>query len=306
MNWILISLGGFAVLLFILGIRIVRPIEKGLVETLGKYKKTAEQGFHWIFPGIQKMIKVNVTEQMVDVPEQTVQTSDKLNTKVDAMVYYQVKDVKASEYNVDSHKRQLTSLARTTLRAVMGNMTLTECIQSREKINQDVETVLDKETDSYGVSVLRVEVQRIEPPQDVQEAMNKVVKAEQEKISAKDLATATETRADGERMASIKVAEGNKRSSILEAEGNKRSSILEAEGNKEADILEAEGNRQAAILEAEGKAKAFKLVNDEFKENAQTLKKLEVTQASLENNSKVILTEKGITPQLIIGELPIK
>ena len=295
MNLILIGVGCVAVLLFIIGIRIIRPIEKGLVETLGKYKKTAEQGFHWIFPGIQKMIKVNVTEQMVDVPEQTVQTSDKLNTKVDAMVYYQVKDVKASEYNVDSHKRQLTSLARTTLRAVMGNMTLTECIQSREKINQDVETVLDKETDSYGVSVLRVEVQRIEPPQDVQEAMNKVVKAEQEKISAKDLATATETRADGERMASIKVAEGNK-----------RSSILEAEGNKEADILEAEGNRQAAILEAEGKAKAFKLVNDEFKENAQTLKKLEVTQASLENNSKVILTEKGITPQLIIGELPIK
>ena len=255
-----------------------------LVETLGKYSRTAEQGFNWIIPIIQSTRYVNITEQMVDVPEQTVQTSDKLNTKVDAMVYYQVKDVKASEYNVDNHKRQLTSLARTTLRAVMGNMTLTQCIQSREKINSDVEKVLDKETDSYGVSVLRVEVQRIEPPRDVQESMNNVVKAEQEKISAKDLATATETRADGERMAAIKVAEGRKRASILNAEGNKESSILEATG----------------------KAQAFKLVNAEFKENAIKLKELEVTQASLENNSKVILTEKGMNPQLIIGELPIK
>ena len=275
---------GFVVVIFGLGVRIVRPVEKGLIETLGKYKKTAEQGFHWIFPGIQKMIKVNITEQMVDVPEQTVQTADKLNTKVDAMVYYQVKDAKASEYNVDSHKRQLTSLARTTLRAVMGNMTLTECIQSREKINLDVEKVLDKETDSYGVSVLRVEVQRIEPPQDVQEAMNEVVKAEQEKISAKDLAIAKETEADGQRMANIKVAEGKKRASILGAEGKK----------------------EASILEAEGKAKAFKLIEESFKGNAQTLKNLEVTQASLENNSKVILTKEGITPQLIIGKLPLE
>jgi len=267
-----IILGVLFLLIFASGIRIVRPTHRMLVETLGKYSRTSEQGFHWVIPIIQTTRYVNITEQMVDVPEQVVQTADKLNTAVDAMVYYQVKDAKASEYNVDNHKRQLTSLARTTLRAVMGNMTLTECIQSREKINTDVEQVLDKETDSYGVSVLRVEVQRIEPPEDVQAAMNEVVKAEQEKISAKDLAIATQTQADGQRMAQIKIAEGKK---------------------------------QASILEAEGKAKAFELINKSFIGNAQLDKQLEVTKASLENNSKIILTEKGISPQLIIGDLPI-
>jgi len=266
----LVAILFFFFLLF--GIRIVRPTHKMLVETLGKYSRTAEQGFNWIVPIIQTTRYVNITEQMVDVPEQIVQTSDKLNTKVDAMVYYQVKDAKASEYNVDNHKRQLTSLARTTLRAVMGNMTLTQCIQSREDINKNVERVLDKETDSYGVSVLRVEVQRIEPPRDVQEAMNEVVKAEQKKIAATDIATALETEADGMRRASIK---------------------------------KAEGSRQASILEAEGKAKAFKLINESFKGNAQTLKKLEVTENSLKDNTKIILTKEGINPSLIIGEIPI-
>jgi len=260
-------------LIFGFGIRIVRPTHKILVETLGKYSRTGEQGFNWIIPIIQSTRYVNITEQMVDVPEQTVQTSDKLNTKVDAMVYYQVKDAKASEYNVDNHRRQLTSLARTTLRAVMGNMTLTQCIQNRDKINSEVEKVLDKETDSYGVSVLRVEVQRIEPPRDVQEAMNEVVKAEQKKIAAEDSAIATETEADGQRMAEIKIAEGEKR---------------------------------ASILKAEGKAEAFRLVNKEFKENAIKLKQLEVTENSLRDNAKIILTEKGISPQLLIGSLPVK
>lgn len=253
------------------GIRIVRPTHKMLIETLGKYSKTAEAGFNWILPIIQSSRYVNVTEQMVDIPEQTVQTSDKLNTLVDAMVYYKIKDVKASLYNVDNHKQQLTSLARTTLRAVMGKLTLTECIQERDKINSAVEKILEKETDSYGVTVLRVEVQRIEPPKDVQSAMNEVVKAEQKRIAANDTATALETEADGMRRASIK---------------------------------KAEGLRQASILEAEGKAKAFDLIEKSFKGNAQLLKKLEVTENSLKENSKIILTEKGITPQLIIGELP--
>ena len=268
---ITIILGIVAVGGVLSGIRIVRPTHKMLIETLGKYSKTAEQGFNWIIPIIQSGRYVNTTEQMVDIPEQIVQTSDKLNTTVDAMVYYKIKDVKASQYNVDNHESQLTSLARTTLRAVMGKLTLTECIQERDKINAAVESVLEKETNSYGVTVLRVEVQRIEPPKDVQSAMNEVVKAEQKKIAAKDTATALETEADGMRRASIK---------------------------------KAEGSRQARILEAEGKAKAFNLVNKSFKGGAKELKALEVTQASLQNNSKIILTEKGVSPQLLIGQLP--
>jgi len=280
-SWIII--GVITIILFS-GIRIVRPTHRMLVETLGKYSRTAEQGFSWIVPIIQSSRYVNITEQMVDVPEQIVQTKDKLNTKVDAMVYYQVKDVKASEYNVDNHRRQLTSLARTTLRAVMGNMTLTDCIKDRNKINADVESVLDKETKAYGVNILRVEVQRIEPPKDVQESMNDVVKKEQKKIAAKDNALALEIEADGEKKAAIKVAEGQRQSQILEAQGTK----------------------QKSILEAQGKSEAFRLINKEFKENAITEKKLTVTENSLKNNSKIILSEKGISPQLIVGNLPLE
>lgn len=265
----------FVAIIGVFGIRIVRPTHRMLIETLGKYSKTGDQGFNWIIPIIQSTRYVNITEQMVDVPEQTVQTSDKLNTKVDAMVYYQVKDVKASQYNVDNHRRQLTSLARTTLRAVMGKLTLTECIQERQKINDAVEKVLDKETDSYGVSVLRVEVQRIEPPKDVQNAMNEVVKAEQKKIAATDTATALETAADGQRRASIK----------------------KAEGSRQAAILEAEGIAQGRVTVAEAKAKAIKLVNESsekyFKGNAQKLKQLEVAEESLKKNSKIVLGENS-------------
>ncbi len=285
MGYIIYSVLGFCLFIFLFsGIRIVRPTHRMLIETLGKYKKTVEQGFHWIIPIIQSGRYVNITERMVDVDEQTIQTSDKLNTLVDAVVYYRVLNVHSAEYNIDDYRNQLPVIARNTLRAVMGKMTLTQCIQERNKITSAVEVVMAKETKNYGVAVLRVEIQRIDPPRDVQDAMNNVVKAEQEKIAAKDLAIAKQTEADGQRMADIKIAEGRKRASILNAEGTK----------------------EASILEATGKAQAFKLVNAEFKDNAITLKKLEVTQASLEKNSKIILTEKGINPQLLIGELPMK
>lgn len=258
---------------FAFGVRIVRPTHKMLVETLGKYSKTKEQGFSWVIPIIQRTRIVNITEQMVDVEPQTVITKDNLNAEVDAVVYYKVKDVKASQYNVDDHQLQLTSLARTTLRAVIGKMTLTEANENRDEINEKVEKVLDKETDSYGVEVLRVELQRIEPPQDVQQSMNEVVKAERKRIASTELANAVEIEADGKRRALVK---------------------------------EADGRKQASILEAEGKAKAYKLVNDSFKGNAQLDKKLDVTRDSLMHNSKIVLTEKGISPQIILGDIPVK
>jgi len=252
----------FAVVLFVFGIRIVRPIQHGVVERFGKYSSTRNAGFSWIIPIIDKMRKVNITERMVDIEPQTVITKDKLNAIVDAVVYYKIMDVKKSLYNVDDHESQLTSLARTTLRSVIGKMTLTEANENRDDINAKVEGILDKETDSYGVEVLRVEIQKIEPPMDVQEAMNKVVKAEQEKIAALDIATATETKADGERRASIK---------------------------------KAEGVRDATILEAKGEAESIRLVNEAankyFKGNAQMLKKLEVTQEALLENTKIILPD---------------
>ncbi len=274
---ILIALG---IILFLSGIKIVRPIEKGVVERLGKVISVKDQGFNWIIPIFDKMIKVNITERMVDVEPQTVITRDKLNAIVDAVVYYKIIDVKKAIYNVDDHESQLVSLARTTLRAVVGKMTLTEANENRDEINLKVETILDKETDSYGVEVLRVEIQKIEPPRDVQDAMNMVVKAEQEKIAALDIASAAETKADGERRASIKKAEGIK---------------------------------QAKILEAQGEAQYIMLVNEAaekyFKGNAQILKKLEVVENSLKENAKIVLPD-GKELVNVIGDLagvtPIK
>jgi regulator of protease activity HflC (stomatin/prohibitin superfamily) len=261
---------GILVILFA-GFRTVRPIERGVIERFGKFQRIKDAGLTWIIPMIDRMYRVNITEQMVDVMPQMVITKDKLNAEVDAVVYYQIKDVKASIYNVDDHRAQLTSLARTTLRAVIGNMTLTDANEKRSEINFQVETVLDKETNSYGVEVLRVEIQKIQPPPDVQESMNKVVKAEQEKIAAMDIATATETRADGEKRAEIKKAEGVRQGLILSAEGQSESIRLVA--NADADKIKV-------VNEAAQKY---------FVGNAQILKKIEAVEISLKENTKILV-----------------
>ncbi|HNY17837.1 MAG TPA: SPFH domain-containing protein, partial [Treponemataceae bacterium] len=222
-----------AVILFFSGIRIIRPTHRGLVEVLGKYRRFAEPGFHWVFPVIARMYQVNTTEQMVNAEPQEIITNDNLNARVDAQVYFKVKpdedSVKASQYNVNNYQLQIVNLARTTLRNIIGTMTLKSANSERSKINSDLLSTLLKETHSWGISVVRTELKEIDPPKDVQETMNKVVKAENEKIAAVDFATATETMADGQ---------------------------------KRADIKKAEGIRQAEILKAEGEAQAIKLVNE--------------------------------------------
>ncbi len=245
---------------FVLGIKILRPIEEGTVELLGKYSKTVGSGFNWIFPGVQKLYKINITERRVDIEPQSIITKDKLNAEVDGVVYYRVVDVKKANYNVNNFEVSVPSLAKTTLRAVIGKMTLTEANENRDKINQNVEKILELEVSKWGIEVVRVELQRIEPPDDVQIAMNQVVKAENEKIAALDLATAIETQADGERRAEIK---------------------------------KAEGIAAAIRLKAEADGEAIKIVNEAaekyFVGNAQLLKKLETVSESLRNNTKIIV-----------------
>jgi len=273
--------------IFGFGVRIVRPVERGLIETLGKYSRTAEQGFQWIIPLIQRMVKVNTTEVRVDIPPQEVITKDKLNAKVDAVVYYRVRDAKKAIYNVNQYNRSVVSLARTTLRAVVGKMSLSDANEKRDVINSSVEREMsnqiekpDESKEGWGIDILRVEIQEITPPSDVQEAMNNVVKAENDKIAATDFANAVETKADGDRRAEIKKAEGFK---------------------------------QARILEAEGKADAIKLENEAaekfFIGNAQILKKLEVTADSLRENSKIVVPAQSELINVIgdlAGVLPIK
>ncbi len=266
-----------AVILFIAGIKIVRPTERGLIERLGKYHKFANPGFHWIIPGIERMFLVNVTEQMVNAESQEIITNDNLNASVDAQVYFKVKpdeeSVKNSIYFVNNYKMQIVNLARTTLRNIIGTMTLKSANSERGKINLDLYKTLHTETENWGIEIVRTELKEIDPPRDVQETMNKVVKAENEKIAAIDSATAAETVADG---------------------------------IKRAKIKEAEGYKQSKILHAEGEAEAIKLVNEAadkyFVGNAQLLRKLEALETSLGNNAKIVVPT-GTELVNVIGEM---
>ncbi|HBG23493.1 MAG TPA: paraslipin, partial [Rikenellaceae bacterium] len=183
-----------AVLLIFAGIRIVRPTQRGLIERLGKYSKFAGPGFHWIIPIIDKIYVVNVTEQMIDADPQEIITNDNLNASVDAQVYFRVKSdeesVKGSIYNVNNFKWQIVNLARTTLRNIIGTLTLKSANSERGKINAELYKTLHLETKGWGIEIVRTELKQIDPPKDVQETMNKVVKAENEKIAAIDSATA--------------------------------------------------------------------------------------------------------------------
>jgi regulator of protease activity HflC (stomatin/prohibitin superfamily) len=265
------------VLIFFAGIRIVRPTQRGLIERLGKYHNFASAGFHWIIPVIDKMYLVNVTEQMVDAEPQEIITNDNLNARVDAQVYFRVKAeeefVKGSIYNVNNYKYQIVNLARTTLRNIIGTLTLKSANSERGKINAELYRTLHTETQNWGIEIVRTELKEIDPPKDVQETMNKVVKAENEKIAAIDFATAAETVADG---------------------------------TKRAKIKEAEGFKQSKILHAEGEAEAIKLVNEAadkyFVGNAQMLRKLEAMETSLQQNTKIVIPT-GSELVNIIGDM---
>lgn len=265
------------VLVFFIGIRIVRPTERGLIERLGRYQKFADPGFHWIIPIIEKIYIVNVTEQMVNAEPQEIITNDNLNASVDAQVYFRVKaeeeSVKGAIYNVNNYQWQIVNLARTTLRNIIGTLTLKSANSERGKINAELYDTLHHETSSWGIEIVRTELKEIDPPKDVQETMNKVVKAENEKIAAIDSATAAETVADG---------------------------------IKRAKIKEAEGFKQSKILHAEGEAEAIRLVNEAadkyFIGNAQLLRKLEAVETSLATNAKIVIPT-GTELVNIIGEM---
>lgn len=271
-------------LIFFIGIRIVRPTHRGLIERLGKYHRFANPGFHWIIPVIDKIYLVNITEQMVDAEPQEIITNDNLNARVDAQVYFRVKmeeeNVKNSIYSVNNYKWQIVNLARTTLRNIIGTLTLKSANSERGKINAELHKTLCDETHNWGIEIIRTELKEIDPPKDVQDTMNKVVKAENEKIAAVDFATARETVADGEKRAKIK---------------------------------EAEGYKQAKILHAEGDAESIKLVNEAadkyFIGNAQLLKKLETVEESLKDNAKIVIPTGSELVNVIgdlAGVLPIK
>jgi regulator of protease activity HflC (stomatin/prohibitin superfamily) len=222
----------------ITGIRIVKPYEKGLIERLGRFQRIVDSGLRFIVPFVDRMIKVDMREQVVDVPPQEVITKDNVAVTVDAVVYYEATDPVKLKYNVANFTIAAVKLAQTNLRNVIGDMALDESLTSRETINVKLREVLDDATDKWGVRVVRVEIQRIEPPGDVTEAMHRQMKAERT------------------RRAVILEADGDRESAIKRADGERQSAILRAEGQAEAIRKVAEAEKFKLTTVADGEAEA--------------------------------------------------
>ena len=224
--------------------RILRPFEKGLIERFGKYNREATSGLNIVIPGIERLIVVDMREQVIDVPPQEVITKDNVTITVDAVIYYEPTDPKNLVYNVGDFITAATKLAQANLRNVIGDLELDAALTSRETINTSLKIILDEATDKWGTRVVRVEIQRIDPPQDVQDAMNKVMKAERD------------------RRAAVTEAEGEKRAAILTAEGGRQSQILSAEGEAEALKAVADAQKYEKIAIADGESEAIQKVFD--------------------------------------------
>ncbi|HBK54172.1 SPFH domain-containing protein [Syntrophomonas wolfei] len=236
-NFILVI---FVIMLAFSSIKIIKQATVGIVERLGKYHKSAEQGINVIIPFIDRFRAiVDLREQVVDFPPQPVITKDNVTMMIDTVVYYQVTDAFKYTYEIARPILAIENLTATTLRNIVGDLELDETLTSRDLVNTKLRTILDEATDKWGIKVNRVELKNILPPQDIQTAMEKQMRAEREKREA------------------ILRAEGQKTAAILEAEGQKQAAILNAEATREAAIKEAEGMRQAQILRAEGEAQAI-------------------------------------------------
>jgi len=228
----------FAFIVVLSAIRIIRPFERGLVERLGKFQRILNPGLNLIMPFIDIVIKVDMREVVLDVPPQLVITKDNVGVEVDGIVYAQVTDPARSRYEISNYILAATKLAQTNLRNVIGEMELDAALTSRDEINRQLRDVLDEATDKWGVKVNRVELQRIDPPRDITEAMSRQMKAERDKRAA------------------ILEAEGVKQAEITRAEGHKQAQILDAEGAAESVKKRADAEKYRKVAEAQGEGEA--------------------------------------------------
>ena len=248
------------VVLLSMGIRRVNQYERGIVERWNAYEKTVEPGLRYIVPFAQRILRVNMREQVIDVPPQEIITEDNVVVTIDAVVYYQITDPVKALYEIEDFELAIVKLAQTTLRNIVGEMSLDTCLTSREKINIELRKVLDEATDKWGTKVNRIEVQRIDPPSDIQTAMHKQKTAEQERRQIRLLAT-----------------------------GRKEAAMQDREGT----IMKAQGDAKAIELVATAQAEAVKVVsqaaNQYFLENAQLNKKLDVIRDTFAQQTKIIV-----------------
>jgi regulator of protease activity HflC (stomatin/prohibitin superfamily) len=293
---ILLIIAGFValviVLIFVSGVKKVNQYEKGLVERWNAYEKTVDPGLRFVTPFVQRMLRVNMREQVIDVPPQEIITEDNVVVTIDAVIYYQVIDPRRALYEIEDFELAIVKLAQTTLRNIVGEMSLDVALTSREKINVELRSVLDQATDKWGTKVNRIELQRIDPPADIQQAMHKQKTAEQERRQIRLLAT------------------GRKEAAAQDKEGT----ILTAQGEKASAILRSEGEATSIKTVAEAQAAAIKMVsesaNQYFKENAQLNKRLDVVRDTFSQQTKIVVPSSSDILNVIGLEgaslLPIK
>lgn len=266
----------FVLLIGFSSVKIIRQATVGIVERLGKYHKNAEQGINVVIPFIDHFRAIiDLREQVMDFPAQPVITADNVTMMIDTVVYFQVTDAFRYTYEIANPIMAIENLTATTLRNIVGDLELDQTLTSRDLVNTKLRTILDEATDKWGIKINRVELKNIIPPQDIQNAMEKQMRAEREKREA------------------ILRAEGQKTASILEAEGRKQSAILNAEAVKEAAVREAEGSRQAKILEAEGDALAILSVQKAVADSLVMIKNADADEKVIAIKSLEALKEIG-------------
>lgn len=283
-----IIVGVIVAIFFLSGLRIVRPTHRAAVENFGKFNRFQESGLTLIIPIYQKMYSVNITEQLVDVKRQKVITLDNLNCDVDAQIYYKVgedvESLKKALYKVNNYDRQIVQLAKTTLRDVIGQKKFEDVNSKRGLLNKLIFDQIKKETEGWGISIIRVELKEIDPPNDVQNTMNDIIKANNTKVAAKDFAE------------SVKI----------EASGEKRAMIELAQGDRQAQIERATGEAKAITTVAEANAKKYQVESNSltrhFKGTAVVYKQLETAENSYKDNSKIIVNDPKNPLNIIVGD----
>ncbi|MBQ7906546.1 MAG: SPFH/Band 7/PHB domain protein [Clostridia bacterium] len=282
---IIVSILVLLAVISIANIKIVPQSKAYVIERLGSYYRTWDTGLHWLVPFVDKISKqVSLKEQVADFPPQPVITKDNVTMQIDTVVFFQITDPKLFAYGVENPLAAIENLTATTLRNIIGEMELDTTLTSRDTINAKIRSILDEATDPWGIKINRVELKNIKPPAEIQDAMEKQMKAERQRREAI-------LRAEGEKSSSILVAQGKKESQILEAEAEKQAAILRAEAEKEARIKKAEGEAEAILKINEAQAASIKLINEASPDEAYiTLKKLESFEKVADGNAtKVII-----------------
>ena len=279
---------------FISGIKIVPQAKAYVIERFGAYEKTWETGLHILIPFIERVAKqVSLKEQVADFDPQPVITKDNVTMQIDTVVFFQITDPKLFAYGVENPIRAIENLTATTLRNIIGDMELDHTLTSRDTINAKIRSILDEATDPWGIKINRVELKNIKPPSEIQDAMEKQMKAERERREAI-------LRAEGEKASNILVAQGKKEARVLEAEADKMSAILRAEAEKEARIKAAEAEAEAILKINQAQAESIRLINEANPDEAYiTLKKLESFEKVSDGNATKIIIPSDL--QGVVG-----